>query len=303
MRHLTGRLTKLGTIVALAFAGCGGGGATPADADPTAEPDGGSDANEVGPLLRRCPTDLPGPTMVRIPRSDKIAFCVDGTEVTNAQYATFLAANPATGGQSERCRWNTTFTPGAGAPKKQYGPACPMFDPAARPDYPVVCVGWCDAEAYCRWAGKRLCQSPQDDGGGPVVDWTLPGKSEWVIACAGDDQIPTRFPYNGAAVAGRCVDKQYLAPMPGVRPVKEATMCVGSAENLFDMSGNAAEWNDNCAPLATSTDGQGDTCTPMGGSSSTEVSLSSCVDGTPFLRNQVAGDTGFRCCANTVSPF
>ena len=86
----------------LAQAGCGGGGASPTDAA-VIDPDGDSpDATETGPTVSHCPTTLTGPSLVKIRWDEGIAFCIDSTEVTNADYATFLAAavSPATGRQA-----------------------------------------------------------------------------------------------------------------------------------------------------------------------------------------------------------
>lgn len=291
-----------GSLVASLVAGCGSSSASPSDAS------AGADGTEFEVGSSHCPSDLAGPSLVHVARTDGVAFCIDSSEVTNAHYAAFLAGGVPVDGQSARCHWNATFAPGPSDIKKIYGPACPAFDPAGRADYPVVCVGWCDAAAYCRWAGKRLCENPD---GGPFVDWTMPNGcragdggacSQWLIACTGD--TPTkRYPYGDTAVVGRCVDNRYPATTPGVRPVKEATMCQGGVVGLFDMSGNAWEWQNDCAEQPG--DGTVDTCTPVGGSFSTEAGHSSCADGTPtsFFRNQVAGDVGFRCCADAIFTF
>src|SRR5262249_39830790 len=101
---------------------------------------------DAGAVTSDCPTGLPGPPLIAVPPPSGGRFCIDATEVTNAQYAAFLATNPQTSLQPARCTsWNGTY---AGA---YVGPL------TGRDDYPVVGVTWCDAFAYCKWAGKRLC--------------------------------------------------------------------------------------------------------------------------------------------------
>lgn len=307
MRRQTGDGKTLGSGLALvavmmalaviATTGCGGGNAAPGGADGGGQPDAGDDGGDGGPSLSSCPTtEVHGPALTRVRWNEGITFCIDSTEVTNAQYAEFLAAQvPTTGQEEPRCAWNQTFQPAA---KATNGPPCPAFDPVARPDHPVVCVDWCDAAAYCGWAGKHLCQAPEEKGGGPVADWTVPNASEWVIACTGDKAKDHPYPYGMAAEPGRCVDQEYPSAMPSLRPVKEAVMCEGGVPGLFDMSGNAGEWQNDCAvPKNVEAKGDSDVCYPLGGSFSSRPTDSSCTAETPFMRSQVAGDIGFRCCA------
>jgi len=297
MPQLTSASVVLASLVAISLNGCKSGG------DPTSPADGGPEAaaaseagasgdeaaETAGSSLSHCPLppDVKGAALALVRWQDGIAFCIDANEVTNQDYATFLAAGVAVSTQSSRCGWNQTFVPEA---KSTNGPACPTFDPAGRADYPVVCVDWCDADAYCRWAGKHLCQKP----GGEVVTGALTAKdaSEWVIACTGDAK--SKYPYGDTASPGRCVDKTYAAATPGLRPVKDATMCEGGVPGLFDMSGNAWEWLDDCEQQSST--GSDDSCPPVGGSFSSELTGSTCTDSTGFFRKQVAGDTGFRCC-------
>jgi formylglycine-generating enzyme required for sulfatase activity len=283
-------------VAATGAAGCGGGNGTPGlgDADPEIDgdplPDGGAD-DDGGPVLSQCPTNddgLHGPSMARVRWADGIAFCIDSTEVTNAQYAEFLTAQIQLNTQGPRCGWNTTFNPET---LSTNGPTCPPFDPAGRASHPVVCVDWCDADAYCRWAGKHLCQKP---GGGVVMNAGMKNASEWVIACTGDGAGD--YPYGMSAEAGRCVDKLYPSTTPGLRPVKDAAMCEGGVPGLFDIAGNAWEWHDDCDEK--SANGSDDTCHPRGGSFSSETVAAACLSETPFFRKQVAGDTGFRCCVD-----
>jgi sulfatase modifying factor 1 len=297
--HLPPRPCHLSLVMttAMAIAGCGGGASSSgADVGTVPDPDdGGFDADDDGgPTLSHCPAapDVRGPVPVRVRWNDGIAFCIDSTEVTNAQYAAFLAANASPGVQSSRCAWNQTFTPETRATN---GPACPTFDGAGRADYPVVCIDWCDADAYCRWAGKRLCGKPQDLGGGPVADWTAKNASEWVIACTGDD-VTQIYPYGLTPETGRCVDRLFPAATPALVSVGTATMCEGGVPGLFDMSGNAGEWQDDC--VEQSTTGADDVCSPLGGSFSSNLAASTCISDVTFLRRHVAGDTGFRCCVN-----
>lgn len=273
--------------------------------------DGGADAStehnpvEVGPVHSSCPTTLAGPPLVRVGWSEGVAFCIDSTEVTNAQYQAFLTAaatKPPT--QSDACQWNTSLAP------ETTTAGCPTFDPVGRADFPVVCVNWCDADAYCRSVGKYLCRAGSLDGNnaGPVKNPVTPGGSQWVIACSNDGA--QGYPYGAMGLPGVCVDKKYVSSTPGVQPVMSAAMCQVGTTGIYDMSGNASEWQDDCvaATAAATTPaelGKADECDAYGGAVSSDYPDTSCtaaagVSDTQahFTRAQVAPDNGFRCCAD-----
>ena len=101
--------------------------------------------------------------MVTVSKATGGAYCIDDTEVTNGDYDRFVRANvPAVGTGSTQpaaCVANTTFIP-AGA----WPPAQPLSTSFG---IPVRHVDWCDALAYCKWAGKVLCG---DVAGQPVAE-------------------------------------------------------------------------------------------------------------------------------------
>lgn len=127
------------------------------------------------------------------------AYYIDVYEVTNAQYRQF---EEATGYRSEGY-WKNEYRPG-------------------REDYPVVNVTWNDANAYARWAGKRL-----------------PTEAEWEKAARGAGANKLTWPWGKVFTIrhANSMEESIGHPLP-----------VGSFElgkspyQLFDMSGNVAEW-------------------------------------------------------------
>ena len=93
-----------------------------------------------------------GPKMVAVPRPGGGTYCMDSTEVTRDQYKAFAGISPS--GQPAFCGWNTTYTP-----VQKTGGQCSKgeWPPGSNGALPVVCVDWCDAYMFCKWAGKRLC--------------------------------------------------------------------------------------------------------------------------------------------------
>jgi gamma-glutamyl hercynylcysteine S-oxide synthase len=98
------------------------------------------------------------------------AFWIDSSPVTNAQYAEFLAAGgweePPLGWVRDGARWSV----------RRFGRLV-----ALDPDEPVQHVSWHEAEAFARWAGKRLPTEAEWekaaslgvlDGVGEVWEWT-----------------------------------------------------------------------------------------------------------------------------------
>jgi formylglycine-generating enzyme required for sulfatase activity len=164
--------------------------------------------------------------MVNVPAPQGCTYCIDSTETTNAQYATFIAAR-ADGGKTDAqdpwCAWNKTYIP-----EKGLGPD----------DYPVL-ADWCDAYEYCRWAGKRLCGKI---GGGPTGfnDYGSPILSEWYNACSKGGTM--KYPYGDVYVPDAC----NADGVPALIPVATAPICNGGYFGIFDMSGNAQEWENSC---------------------------------------------------------
>jgi formylglycine-generating enzyme required for sulfatase activity len=217
-------------------------------------------------------------------------WSIDATEVTNAQYAAFLAAKAgATTGQPAFCSWNTSFVPASSWPA-----------PAAKCDLPVANVDWCDAWAYCAWAKKRLCGNPTGgattfDGSGPTTVAT----SQWYAACSVGGI--GKYPYGDMWSSGTCVDNAYdgvggTSPSDGPVRVGTAKSCHGVAgayAQLFDLVGNVREWEDDC----DGTKGGGDNCRTRGGSFTEGGDKATCTNTFPVHRDATADNVGFRCCS------
>ncbi len=214
-----------------------------------------------------CGTNLKGPAMVEVPDA---GYCIDSTEVTGAQYAEFLAATDGgaadagfldastlDGGLPPFCK-RDGFAPGGGT----------SFDagPAA---LPVVNVDWCDAFAYCQWAGKHLCSAPTTDGG---------SDGEWMLACT---RGGTRSLPNGGADASVCNVGRASTVAPMTFP-----QCEGGYSGVFDMVGNVEEWAGTCEG----------TCPLFGANFSHAPQAASCKTVDRFAPTFVSSGFGIRCC-------
>jgi formylglycine-generating enzyme required for sulfatase activity len=243
----------------------------------------------------KCPGTA-GPSMVRVPAPDGSTYCIDSTEVTNLQYFEFLQAKRSTdggtdtSGQASSCSWNTRYDPGN---------CSGGYDPYARPDYPIGCVDWCDADAYCKWAGKRLCGKI---GGGSTSfsEYADATKSEWFNACSagGTMSYPYGNTYNGAACVGADYDGTNGYQSSDVpQPVGSATQCHGAApplDGVHDLGGNVWEWEDSCQ----GTTGGGDQCRLGGGSYVSVVAYLGCGYDYYGSREDQYEMIGFRCCGD-----
>ena len=213
--------------------------------DPRAIPHGGPDPMADARPVHRVHVD---------------AFWMDTTEVTNAQFAAFVAATGYVT-VAERVpkaedfpdappenlvAGSVVFTPPAEAiPLDNHlrwwayvkgadwrHPLGPGSSIDGHAQEPVVHVAYEDAEAYARWAGKRL-----------------PTEAEWEFAARGSlagDLYPwgNEFRPGGRSMAntwqGRFPDENTAADgFPGLAPVARFPP---NAYGLHDMSGNVWEW-------------------------------------------------------------
>lgn len=217
-------------------------------------------------------TSNAGPVMVRAD-----SFCIDSTEVTNGQYKQFVTAKGGdTSGQPSHCAWNTTY-------------ALKCSEPVADDNAPVVCVNWCDARAYCAWAGKRLC-GHIGGGAGSVGDLANASQDQWYRACSLNGT--QTYPYGSTYKPGTCNDLGHGIGAPV--PVASLAGCVGGYPGLFDMAGNVVEWVDVC----TATTGSNDDCYIRGPAFDDDGASSPCTGASTQLRNSADNTKGFRCCSS-----
>lgn len=202
---------------------------------------------------------------------------IDSTEVSNTGYGDFLAqvADPLVFATTP-CAFKATaadFQPGCGGDGAV---------PVTEPQDPVTCVDWCDARAYCLWSGKALCGDP-----GTSVSW-------WEDICSDNGANDYGFvgAYNkdicngGENVSHGCLGGPCELVASGTSPDCQ------TASNVFDMSGNAAEWTAEC----NGNTNENDTCKVRGGSVADNATGLQCATATSPQRGTRALHRGFRCC-------
>ncbi len=202
-----------------------------------------------------------------------------------AQYDMFLKSSPAPSSQDAHCLWNGTFQPASLDFGYCYTPGR-KFDPAGTPDQPVQCVNWCDAHAYCKWAGKRLCGKI---GGGNVsksgvADAT---QSEWFNACSMGGKL--KYSYGNTYDELTCAT---AGAQP--KPAGSYPKCEGGFSGLFDLSGNVAEWESSCDGET----GEDDQCELR---SLGNAEFSNCSFSFAVTRKTISEYFGMRCCADAVA--
>jgi formylglycine-generating enzyme len=294
-------------LLALGLLGCGnilGIDDLVADLDDAGVPPGGGCTSVCGtPGCGPCPTT----GQVEVDSANG-PYCIDAHEVTNAEYQAYLDTSPSAP-QREDCSYNDSLQPGVVSAAVVAGGSvaadvCPggagwlateiTNGGASRP---AACVDWCDAIAYCAWAGKHLCGKV--GGGGKLVINEVPGdggpyddpaQSEWYRACS--NAGAQKFPYGNETepTFARCNDEN-----GGPEPVGSYPDCVGGYTGLFDMSGNVGEWEDACTsyngpPIAQN-------CLVRGGAHYEGGDDLSCLALRGIPVGSMGDSTGFRCCS------
>ena len=192
------------------------------------------------------------------------AFYIDRFETTNAQYSECVKAKV--------CR-----------PGRKY----PGFD---SPDQPVAGVSWDDADAYCRWAGKRL-----------------PSEAQWEKAARGAEGRV--YPWGNRACGCQCAIQENRQ-LYGCG--KETTWPVGSAPaglspcGAEDMAGNVWEWVSDwydakyyavSPAMNPAGPAAGKQKSRRGGGFANIANYLRASDRTPADPEVVSNSTGFRCAA------
>lgn len=187
-----------------------------------------ADALGVDAARFTCPPASAGPALVAVE-----GYCVDSRKVTVAEFEGFVEAGVARQNAPAECRTKTSFE------------LVPDYDGGrAPPNFPAL-VDYCDAVAFCEWAGKRLCGAI--DGGREREGGTSdPTTSQWLRACVGPQNFT--YPYGNVQAPDACASSAFL---PGARytalaPADSNPGCEGAYPGIFDMVGNGDEWGDDC---------------------------------------------------------
>lgn len=197
------------------------------------------------------------------------SFLMDATEVTNAQFKKFVDATGYITVSERKPDWEElkkSLPPGTPKPdesvlvasslvfKATAGPANlndysqwwswvkgadwkhpqgPGSSIVGKEDLPVVHVSWEDAQAYCKWAGKRL-----------------PTEAEWEFAARGGKQNEIYSWGNEHVNTGTPKTNSWEGKFPYQNDLKDKYFTAAPVRSyqpnnygLFDMSGNVWEWS------------------------------------------------------------
>jgi formylglycine-generating enzyme required for sulfatase activity len=231
-----------------------------------------------------CPTA--GGEMRKLPPG----YCIDREEVTIGQYAAWIATNPIASPETQiaRCASNLNFPP---------NPICAALpEYGDSDDFPQSCVDWCDAYAFCRAVGKRLCGRI---GGGELdyASFTDPDLSQWHHACTsgGVNNYPFTTPGTGLECNGQEYQQRtgWVGPLWGSPDASACQSSVPGYEGVVDLSGNLTEWEDACAEV----NGGRFRCRVRGGSYLSPSPDRRCAAIDDEFADDLHTTIGFRCCA------
>lgn len=148
------------------------------------------------------------------------AYTVDAYPITNQDFGAFIKDQ----GYSHEGLWNPDGWKWVQKTNREFPKY--WFDPRFnKANYPVVGVSWFEADAFARWAGKRL-----------------PTETEWEKAARGTDGNEWTWGNSFNGMNLNCSDSTEIihgtTPI-GIYPAGQ------SSYGVFDMAGNVSEWVDD----------------------------------------------------------
>jgi formylglycine-generating enzyme required for sulfatase activity len=165
------------------------------------------------------------------------AFDMDATEVTVAAYGACVASGACTPAPGQV---RVAGASGASGVDHRLDDEYCNGDRPDRQQHPVNCVDWFMADAYCRWAGKRLpneeeweyaARGPQ----GHAFAWGDSDPSSEVLNACGDECVEA-MRAKGQSLRGLYQGSDhwpFTAPVGKYKP---------NQFGLYDMAGNVWEW-------------------------------------------------------------